>query len=208
MKKNNKKIFFISLIILILFIGAYLFVSTIIINNKFYNFKILLNDNQKQFILKYIFPYKLISKQEKMILEQKKKLHDQGKFITMAELYEKEVGSDIVIEESFIKLSKNIILKKYFLSSGFYSGIANDFPGTGYIDFYENNIVILSSRGILAFRKKLTDDGVNFKQIKNNINEFIGLNEFIQRRSFSIKDVLIFNNKVFVSYTEQIKDNC
>jgi glucose/arabinose dehydrogenase len=68
--------------------------------------------------------------------------------------------------------------------------------------------VIISSRGILAYRKILTDDRINFKQIKNNINEFIGINQFNKDRWFSIKDIFIFNNKVFVSYTEEINQDC
>ena len=205
-KKPNIKISI--LLITIIFIFGYLFINSIIINNKSSFFKSLFSNNQKQFILKYIFPYKLIHKQEQKILEQEKQLHDVGKFITMAELYEKEKGSEIVIKKSEILLSNNKILKKYLLTSGFYSGIANEFPGTGYIDFYDNNIVILSSRGLLAYRKNLDDDGYNFKQIKNNINEFISMNEFIKRNSFSIKDILILNNKIFISYTEQIKVDC
>ena len=46
-------------------------------------------------------------------------------------------------------------------------------------------------------KKNIEDNQENFKQIKNNINEFIGINEFRKRKVFSLKDILIFNNKVF-----------
>ena len=66
-------------------------------------------------------------------------------------------------------------LKKYELLSGFYAGIALDFPGSGYIDFYEDNILVLSSRGVLAFKKNLEDVDESFKQIKNNtFNQSLG----------------------------------
>ena len=63
-------------------------------------------------------------------------------------------SNDIKITESIIKLSNKKTLKKYKLNKGFYNGISNLFPGSGYIDFYENNMFILSSKGVLAYKKK------------------------------------------------------
>lgn len=125
----------------------------------------------------------------------------------MYELNFKEGGSEIKTVESYVNLSNYKILKKYNLTSGFYAGINNDFPGSGYIDFYENNIIVLSSRGVLAFKKDIEDSNENFHQIKNNINEFIGENQFRKGKWFSLKDIFIFNNKVFISYTEEIKED-
>ena len=48
----------------------------------------------------------------------------------------------------------------------------------------------------------------NFKQIKNNIQKFIGYKQYKKNRWFSLKDLLIHNNSIFVSYTEEIKENC
>ena len=124
------------------------------------------------------------------------------------ELLKKQEGSEIVLKKSIVKLSNNKKLKKYNLTSGFYAGIHEDFPGSGYIDFYEGNIIVISSRGVLAFKKNLNDIEENFQQIKNNINEFIGIDEFKKNRWFSLKDIFIFNNKVFVSYTEEIRKDC
>ena len=58
----------------------------------------------------------------------------------------------------------------------------------------------------MAFKKNIEDTEENFQQIKNNINEFIGINQFKKSKRFSLKDIFIFNNKVFVSYTEEIKE--
>ena len=81
-------------------------------------------------------------------------------------------------------------------------------PGTGYIDFFENNILVLSSRGILAYKENLHDDNENFKQIKNNINDFIGIEQFNKSNEFSIRDLYFFKQKIFVSYIEEIKPDC
>ena len=66
----------------------------------------------------------------------------------------------------------------------------------------------MSSRGVLAFKKNIEDTEENFQQIKNNINEFIDINQFKKNRWFSLKDIFIFNNKVFISYTEETKEDC
>ena len=213
-------IFLISTII----ISGYLLISTKIGNDKFQNLKLLLNNEQRQLIKKYIFPYKLISQQQRIIdqripgLEQSITNYRNGlggilkpEILLSLELNKKESGEDIrisLLEE--IRLSKNLSLKKYQLKSGFYYGINNRFPGSGFLDFNEDNIIILSSRGVLAFRKSFEKDEnqkVSFKQIKNNINEFINFKKN-NDNWFSLKDLFIFKNKVFISYTEEIKKEC
>tara|TARA_B110001450_G_scaffold253144_1_gene276103 strand:+ start:296 stop:1705 length:1410 start_codon:yes stop_codon:yes gene_type:complete len=209
-KKLNIKISI--LLISIIIISSYFFTSLIIGKDKFNNLKSLLNDEQKQLIKKYIFPYKLISEQKLIISKQQKAISKQQEmmapFFLRLELQKKDAGSDIVIKESVTKLSNNLTLKKYQLTSGFYAGINSSFPGSGFIDFFEGNIVILSSRGVLAFRSDLDNDKENFKQIKNNINKFIGLKQFKKKNWFSLKDIFIFNDKVYISYTEEIKKDC
>ncbi len=156
--------------------------------------------------------YNYISKKKLEISQLKQTISQQDELIYKLylnlELLEKKVGSEIKTEESIVKLSNNKKLKKYNLTSGFYAGIHENFPGSGYIDFYEGNIIVLSSRGVLAFKKNIENTKKNFQQIKDNINEFIGINQFKKKRWFSLKDIFIFNNKVFVSYTEEIKKDC
>ena len=202
-KKFNIKILII--LITLIFIGGYFLISTSMGNVKFSNLKSLLNVEQKQLIKKYIFPYKLISQQQQIISEQQQIL----KFVDLSavELKKKQEISDITIEENIVKLSNNKILKKYKLTSGFYAGINNISPGSGYVDFYKDNIVVLSSRGVLAFNKQLGSKE-NFQQIKNNINDFIGIKQFQKGKEYSLKDILISNNKIFVSYNEEIKEDC
>ncbi len=128
--------------------------------------------------------------------------------LSVIELEKKKEGSEITTSENIKKLSINKTLKIYKLNSGFYAGIYQAFPGSGYIDFYKGNIIVLSSRGVLAFKKNIEDTKENFQQIKNNINEFIGINQFNKHPWFSLKDIFIFNNKVFISYSEEIKEDC
>jgi len=209
-KLNPKILIFVASIIII---SSYLLISTIIGNDKFKNLKLLLNEEQRQLIKKYIFPYKLISQQQQTISQQQQTISQQQQVLKLVdlsnlELLKKQEGSEIILKDSIVKLSNNKTLKKYNLTSGFYAGINNILPGSGYIDFYEDNIIVLSARGVLAFKKNIEDAEENFQQIKNNINEFIGIKQFQKSKKYSIKDILISNNTVFVSYIEEIKKDC
>ena len=211
-KKSQIKIliFLISVIIL----SGYLLINTTIIGNQnFSNLTSFLNSEQKKIIKKYIFPYKLISQQQQTISQQQQtisQLQQNLKSIDLSnyELLIKQEGGDIIIEKSIVKLPNNKTLKKYNLTSGFYAGISNILPGSGYIDFHEGNIIVSSSRGVLAFKKNIEDTEENFQQIKNNIDEFIGINQFEKHNWFSLKDIFIYNNIIFLSYTEEIKEDC
>ena len=203
LKKSNIKI--LILLISIIIISGYLLISLTFGNNKFKNLKFL-NNEQKQLIKKYIFPYKFISEQGQYITQRDKLLVEFD--LPNYELLKKQEGSEIILRGSIEKLSNNKTLKKYKLTSGFYAGIYLLVPGTGYIDFYENNMFVLSTRGVLAFRKNLENDKENFKQIRNNINEFIGIKQFKKFKNISLKDILIFNKKIYISYTDEIKQDC
>ena len=50
--------------------------------------------------------------------------------------------------------------------------------------FYKDDIIVISSRGVLAFKKNIEDTEENFQQIKNNINDFIGADQFKKNRNF------------------------
>ena len=91
--------------------------------------------------------------------------------------------------------------------NGFYFGINLEYSGSGYIDFHDNNLIVLSVRGVLGYSNDFTKK-LKFKQIKNNIDEFISLEQFKKSHKFSLKDLLINNNVIYISYTEEIKENC
>ena len=210
LKKPKIKILIILISIIIL--GGYFFISSLIGNPKFSNFKSLLNVEQKELIKKYIFPYKVISQQQQTISQQQQTISQQqfteNLLLSNLELSDKEKGHLISTFKKTEKLFDDKTIDKYKLSIGFYAGINNEFPGSGYIDFYKSNIIVLSSRGVLAFKKNIEDINENFQQIKNNINEFIGKDQFKKHKWFSLKDIFIFNNKIFISYTEEIKEDC
>ena len=147
-----------------------------------------------------------------MLKEKQKKIDQQDLMIrgilSKIELDFKFAGNDINLTKSNVTLSNNKVLEKFKFNSAFYAGINNITPGSGYIDFFEDNIFVLSSRGILAYAENLSQDNIKFKQTKNNINNFIDLKQFSKDKWFSIKDIHISNNQIFISYTDELEENC
>ena len=100
-------------------------------------------------------------------------------------------------------------------------GIANQFPASGYIDEHNNKLILLSASGILAYStspiNKLNKDLI-FKQINTNIHEFINEDQFKKSRQhdfdwleggwYSTKDIQIFEDDIYVSYTREVTSNC
>lgn len=105
------------------------------------------------------------------------------------------------------RIKDDMQFTKYKLINGFYSGIHEDFPGSGYIDFFDDKLIVLSARGIIGFTPDLEKE-MYFTQIKNNIQNFIGIKQFSKGLWFSIKDLTIINNKIYVSYSDEIKEDC
>ena len=185
---------------------SYLLINITISNEKFRGIKNILSLEQKEIIKKYIFPYTQISILEKKISDQKKKLRMYRPWVYKSELYFKESLQDIKIKKNEdIKLSENLIMSKYTILEGFYTGLSKIKPG-GYIDFHQNNILILSARGILAYNDNINNK-LYFNQIKNNIDDFISFEQF--KRDFSkLTDLYIYENKIYVAYTDEIKKDC
>ena len=124
------------------------------------------------------------------------------------ELKFKESLKDIDLhKKQDVLLSNGLTLSKYQIKEGFYYGISNVFPGSGYLDFHNQNLLIISATGILGYAENFEKD-LRFKQIKNNINNFISLDQFNKDNWFSIKDLHINDNKILVSYTAEIEENC
>ena len=209
--KKAKSLIFITILILG---GIYTFIHFTIGNEKLEFLKKSLHPEQKLTLKKYFFPYNYISELEQAIISADNQGNKQQQLIQLLETYIydselkfKATGKNIeTIVENF-QLSNNKTLKKYKLMEGFVTGINNIVPGSGYIDFHQNNLFILSSRGVLAYSQNINNEN-HFNQIKNNINNFIGLKQFSKKKWFSLKDLFIDKNKIFISYTEEIKENC
>ena len=151
----KKKIFLFTF--LILFLITYLIISHYIGKYKFINIPI--PAKTKLIIKEYIFPFKVIKQQKEKIKKLEKsnnanRIYADGllPFAIMQEVQFKDSLKNITTDklEDFT-LNNNLILKRNKLNQGFYTGVYNYFPGSGLIDFHNDNLFILSARGVLAF---------------------------------------------------------
>jgi len=80
--------------------------------------------------------------------------------------------------------------------------------GTAYIDFYnkEKNIFLATYDGIFASSK--IDDLENFKKIKSNIRSLIKYEKFYLHEQYGIKDILIDNTNLYVSFIGKRQNDC
>ena len=102
----------------------------------------------------------------------------------------------------------NLEVNIFKSSTPFLTGIDNKIlSGSAYLDTFDNKLFLLSATGIIGF-SNIKPDEIHFKQIQNNIENFINENQFKKGKQFSIKDLKIFNNKVYVSYTEEKYKDC
>ena len=100
-------------------------------------------------------------------------------------------------------------------------GIKEFYPASSYLEYFNNNIYLLSSIGITAYGQ-IYKNRLILKQIENNLDKFFGKKDFegflridvSEKKNtkytnwFSYKDIKIINNRVYLSYIHQLEKNC
>ena len=194
----KKIIFFVIILILI----GYSTIIYLMKNDKLLFVSSVVSTEQIQTIKQYIFPYRVIKEQKKQIT----KLENLYSPLKLDILFRSLPNIPIKKSED-LKLSNKKVMKRYKLMDGFRYGINLSYSGSGYLDFHQDNLIVLSVRGVLGYSKNIDKD-THFNQIKNNIDDFIGIKQFQKSHKFSLKDLLIYKNKIYVSFTEEIEEDC
>jgi hypothetical protein len=203
--RSNRKIL-LSLVVAVSFL--YFGVSYLIVGQERLSIlKSFLTQSQKNSLLTYAFPYYKISQLEKKItvLEDRISILQEQRYAVAIDA--KASNKPVEVLSDVVKLSDGETLTLYRLVNGFYNGIKNYYPGSGFLDFHQNNLVLVSARGLLAY-SGIREGDFYLRQIKNNINDFIGIKQFKKNRWFSIKDLSVMEDKIFLSYTKEIRENC
>lgn len=219
-----KKTIITLIVTLIIIIITYLYISSIL-NNKDRGIflKPLISDEIKKVVKYYFFPsaYKKVHENQIQYLINKKKVNEE---IIRKEVYlAKDFGlkknlSDLKfkkITEAFNSKKNKLVINNEMYSLEVFSsygdniqtGINRPHPGSAYLEYYDDNIFILSSTGILGFGK-VDENEIIFKQINNNINEFLTHKLLRKLPGVSVKDMMISDKKVFVSLVKENSDNC
>ena len=77
-----------------------------------------------------------------------------------------------------------------------------------YLSYYNQNLFLVTGTGKLMYASldDLKDEKFFFKSIDTNLFDIIGAG--ITKRKTQIKNLLIKNNKIYISYEKKVKDKC
>ncbi len=217
------KIFkYLIFVILILFFGYFFVASTINSNkeNKIFSLiKQKISNETKSKIKKYIFPFQEIERLNKKIVKLEEKIKNNKVIFSNLEKYSREsfLEADLIKKKSLENFrytkAKDIEYDNFLFSiyknkeNPFLSGINNIWPGSAYIDFFKEKMFIISSTGIIAFSSTI-DKEIYFKQIKSNINNYLNETHFKKNHWYSVKDLKILDNTIYISITYEMKEEC
>ena len=209
-----KKYLFISISVLV-FVSLYFIISSQIgafNKSKLSNFLISnLSQDQKNFLKEKIFIFKNQKELKNQVKNLKKELIELSNKNT--ELYLLLDVDKIQFETtgtfSNIKNEKNNIQYKKF--SNKVLNIKKSHAYSSYIDSYNDNIFLVSADskyfGYLDI-EDLKRDKFDLNIIKTNFKDFINFDEFFINSKFGIKDILIHNNQIYVSFTNMVNKDC
>ena len=135
-----------------------------------------------------------------------KKLFEDGKNLNDI-INKKGITFKNIFKDKKLDGLNNFSYSKYSTKDILFNGNRGA-TGTAYIDFYNNdkNLLIATYDGIFAFTN--LNNLENFVKINSNINSIIKYDKFYFHEQYGIKDIHIDNNKLYVSYIGERKDNC
>lgn len=119
----------------------------------------------------------------------------------------------IYFEKPFELLTERDDYNIFLYQTKFLTNGKNEFAiASGYIDVFEDNLIFITGDGLL-FKVNLnelsdTNTGFDAELIKTNLKDLIKTPEFFEKSYFGIKDILVDNNLIFLSFSNEIKKNC
>ena len=140
-----------------------------------------------------------ISKIQKNLFKNGKNINDL--------INEKKINFKKVFENKKLANFKEYSSSKYTTNDILFNGNRGA-VGTGFIDFYNNdqNLFLVTYDGIFAYARM--NNLQNFEKINSNINSLIQYEKFYFHDQYGIKDILIDEKTLYVSYIGKRKDNC
>ena len=119
----------------------------------------------------------------------------------------KEINFKIVFENKELDNFKEYSFSKYSTNDILFNGNRGAI-GTGFIDFYnkDKRLFLATYDGIFASAE--LNNLQKFNKINSNINSLVQYEKFYLHDQYGIKDILIDENTLYVSYIGKREDNC
>ena len=80
----------------------------------------------------------------------------------------------------------------------------------GYFEIYKNKLFLITGDGNLFFMpiKKINKKKLIFKKIKSNFKDIVGVGYTKSFEKKIVKNILIKNNRIYVSFTKRVNERC
>jgi hypothetical protein len=182
-----------------LFISIPIFLISIFMNNSinFGSNEIPLCSNQP-----FYFDTECIEEQEKVI-----KYGEQYDSDNYVQFNNSRIGN--------YKVNYNYELTKYSICCEEYNYDSIGGKPTGYIDLFDENLIFLNGSGYLFYvnESEFNNENFKFEEINSNLtslinNQLIFESQHINYGWESVRDLLILNDKIFISLVEEPENNC
>ena len=208
MRSFNLKYIFLIIIILILSLTTILYINhKVIIKTilEHYGYEIIKTSLRESLVKKTRDDLtKIIEDKNKTLIKLENKIH--------IEKYFNDKNIDQFVKQfKFTKLSsdKNYPIIEFYENKLFRSGINGLDTKSFYLSFSKDEIYFASAIGVIG-KTKLNSNGKEFvfDKIETNLVELIATKNFITNKESSVKDILVINNEIYVSFTKELSENC
>ena len=171
----------------------------------------LIPERFKTFIKENVFVFDKIDNQ-KIIIEKQEKKIQKISLSTESKFRNKnlKILFNQLDDAKFININKNNFNFKKFSTSSIITGKWEVTGGSFYLEKFENNLIIVSATGIISYGNVdfYNKNHATFSSIKSNLENLISDPKFFVHSPFGIKDALIFEDYLYLSFTNLTEDNC
>ena len=136
---------------------------------------------------------------------------------TVNELYSSNINKNLKTVEFFknytrnLKISEDQIQIDVYQANKISNGKHSAAISSGYLEEYEDKVLVMTGDGILLFFEKsdLSNSKFVSKKIETNLRQLITDKNFYKNSMYGVKDLFVMNDNIFVSYTNRKnKEEC
>ena len=82
--------------------------------------------------------------------------------------------------------------------------------GSSYLDYFNHKLYLVTANGLMARTNlsELNSDNFNMDVIKTNLSEKLNNRIMYKQLAYGVKDILINDNIVYISFTDEIEKDC
>ena len=105
-----------------------------------------------------------------------------------------------------IKIDETVYNLKKFKTFQLINGVDPTYAyGSSFIEFYNDKLFLVTSDGKITFTKNLNLEKLVFQEISSNFEKIVKYDEFYDYNQLTVKDLFIFKNKLYLSYSNILK---